>query len=80
MDHYRGIELRHTLYTFHSCVLDVVAVFLLVADGKVHDTREAFTNVGASSKDVVAKDVVTRDAFTNIDSFFTDVDVTVAFH
>ena len=52
---------------------------MLVANGKVHDTREAFTNIGASSKDVVAKDVVTKDAFTNMGSFFTDVDVTVYF-
>ena len=66
-------------YTFHSCVLDVVAVFLLVADGNVHDTREAFTNIGASSKDVVGKVLVTREAFNNIGSFFTDVDVTVHF-
>ena len=28
----------------------------------------------------VGKDVVTRDAFTNIDTFFTDVDGTVSFH
>ena len=53
---------------------------MLVADGKVPDTREAFNDIGASSKDVVAKDVVTRVAFTNIDSFFTDDDITVAFN
>ena len=58
----------------------MVAVFLLVANGKVLDTREAFTNLGTSSKGVDANDVVTRDAFTIIDSFFTDDDVTVAFH
>ena len=52
---------------------------MLVADGKVLDTRETFTNIGASSKDVVGKDVVTKDAFTNMGSFFTDVDVTVYF-
>ena len=52
---------------------------MLVADGKVHDTREAFNDIGASSKDVVGKDVVTKDAFTNMGSFFTDVDVTVYF-
>ena len=53
---------------------------MLVADGKVHDTREAFNNIGAFFNDVVGKDVVTRDAFTNIDNSFTDVDVTVTFH
>ena len=57
----------------------MVAVFLLVADGKVHDPRDIFTNIDKSSKDVVAKDMVTKDAFTNMGSFFTDVDVTVYF-
>ena len=38
------------------------------------------SNIDTSSKDVVAKDVVTRVAFTNLDSFFTDDNVTVAFH
>ena len=52
---------------------------MLVAAGKVHNTREAFNNIGASSKDVVGKVIVTRDAFTNMGSFFTDVDVTVYF-
>ena len=81
MDHYRGIELRHTLYTFHSCVLDVVAVFLLIADSTVHDTRGAFYEMGASSNDVDDEDVVTRVAFVIIDSFFfTGDDVTVAIH
>ena len=58
----------------------MVAVFLLVADGTVHDTRGAFNEMGASSKDVVARDVVTRDALeTNGTFFFTDDDVTVCF-
>ena len=52
---------------------------MLVAASKVHNTREAFNNIGASSKDVVGKVIVTRDAFTNMSSFFTDVDVTVYF-
>ena len=50
---------------------------MLVADGTVHDTRGAFNDMGASSKDVVARDVVTRDAFDKYGTFFTDVDVTV---
>ena len=57
----------------------MVAVFLLVADSKEHDTRGAFNDIGASSKDVVGKVIVTKDAFTNMGSFFTDVDVTVYF-
>ena len=55
----------------------MVAVFLLVANSTVHDTRGAFNNIGASSKDVDAEDVVTRDAFAIRDSFFTDDNVTV---
>ena len=31
----------------------MVAVFLLVAVGKVHNTRDAFNNIGAFFKDVV---------------------------
>ena len=58
----------------------MVAVFLLVADGTVPDTRGAFNELGTSSKDVVAKDMVTRDALENNGTFFTDVDVTVSFH
>ena len=50
---------------------------MLVGDGKVLDPREAFNDTGNSSKDVVAKDLVTREAFTNIGSFFfTDDGVT----
>ena len=58
----------------------MVAVLYFVADGKVLDPREAFNNIGNSSKDVVGKVLVTREAFNNIGSFFTDVDVTVTFH
>ena len=52
---------------------------MLVADGTVHDTRGAFNEMGASSKDVVARDVVTRDALETNGPFFTDDDVTVCF-
>ena len=52
---------------------------MLVAEGTVLDTREAFTNLGASSKDVIAKDVVTRDALDKYGTFFTDVNVTVCY-
>ena len=50
-------------------------------------TRDAFDNIGSFLGMVavfllvaIGKDVVPRDAFTNIDTFFTDVDGTVSFH
>ena len=50
-DHYRESELLYLL-CFHSWVLVVVAVFLLVAVGKVVVTRDAFNNIGTFFKDV----------------------------
>ena len=53
---------------------------MLVADGTVLDTRGAFNEIDASSKDVDANSVVTRDALeANGTFFFTDDDVTVCF-
>ena len=53
---------------------------MLVADGTVLDTRGAFNDMGASSKDVVARDVVTRDALELLAPFFfTSDDVTVCY-
>ena len=50
-DHYRESELLY-LIRFHSWVLDGVAVFLLVAVGKVINTGDAFNNIGAFFNDV----------------------------
>ena len=49
--HDRESELTY-LICFHSWVLVVVAVFLLVAIGKVNTTRDAFNNIG-TFEDVV---------------------------
>ena len=43
---------------------------MLVGDSKVLDPREAFNDTGNSSKDVVAKDLVTREALNNNGPFF----------
>ena len=43
---------------------------MLVDDGKVLDPREAFNDLGSSSKDVVAKELVTREALNNNGPFF----------
>ena len=56
-------------------MLDVGCSPLLVANGKVLDPREAFNNIGPSSKDVIAKDLVTREALINNGSFFFTDDV-----
>ena len=50
--HDRESELTY-LICFHSWVLDVVAVFLLVAVGKVVIARDAFNNIGTFFEDVV---------------------------
>ena len=53
---------------------------MLVADGKVLDPREAFNDMGNSSKDGIGIVLVTREALNNIGSFFfTDDDVTVCY-
>ena len=51
-DHYRESELLYLL-RFHSWVLVMVAVFLLVAVGKVVIARDAFNNIGTFFEDVV---------------------------
>ena len=61
-DHYRESELLY-LICFHSWVLVVVAVFLLVAIGKVIATRDAFNNIGTFFKDVDGSVTFHRDAF-----------------
>ena len=61
-DHYRESELLYLL-RFHSWVLVRVAVFLLVAVGKVINTREAFNNIGAFFTDVEGTVTSTWDAF-----------------
>ena len=53
---------------------------MLIANGTVLDPREAFNDMGNSSKDGVGIVLVTRDALeTNGTFFFTDDDVTVCF-
>ena len=58
----------------------MVAVFLLVAIGKVNSAREALENNGNLHKDVDGEVIATRDTFNNIGTFFKDVDGTVTFH
>ena len=53
----------------------MVAVFLLVADGKVLDPREALNDMGNSSKDGVGIILVIREALINNGPFFFTDDV-----
>ena len=66
--------------TFDPCVLDNGAVLLFIVDGTILDPREAFNDMGNSSKDGVGIVLVTRDALeTNGTPFLTDDDVKVCY-
>ena len=78
-DHYRESEFLYLL-RFHSWVLVMVAVFLLVAVGKDISARDALENNGNLHEDVDGKVIASRDAFNNIGTLLEYVDGTVTFH